>query len=245
MSLPPSQQVQVARQRPPRQADVVRHRLSNRQSPHAGRHDTQQAAHLGRSLNVGYLPNITGHQVGHVRVEEPRPAASRITAHRLRITTAKCTGHVVTLSQRAGRHLHAPVGPEDCIHEPVRCRVDLSLRQRPQLDGLRASRKRVRQTREPQKPSRTRQQEPARTRIAIYLALDGEQQSLPGRRGTAHARASAAIRSACRENRPVSPLTKASVTAARTRPVADLPAQMCAICRTAAADFPTASAISS
>ena len=45
-----------------------------------------------------------GSPVGHVEVEEPCPAAPRITAHRLRVSAAQRPRHVIALGQRTWRH---------------------------------------------------------------------------------------------------------------------------------------------
>ena len=52
------------------------------------------------------------------------------------------------------------------------------MRERPQLDGLCASQQSVGQVPQAQKTGRASEQEPARTRIAVHLPLDGQQQLL-------------------------------------------------------------------
>ena len=64
-------------QRPPGHSHVVRHRLGHGQGRHPCRHGAQQAAHLRRAFDVGYLLDVPADQVGHVGIEEARPASPR------------------------------------------------------------------------------------------------------------------------------------------------------------------------
>jgi hypothetical protein len=65
---------------------------------------------------------------------------------------------------------------EHGIDEAVRCPVDLSLGERPELDGLHPAWQRVGQRSQPEHPGRAGQQEATRPWVGVHSLLDGEQQ---------------------------------------------------------------------
>jgi hypothetical protein len=64
---------------------------------------------------------------------------------------------------------------EDRIDEPVRFPVDLSLRERPELDRLHPTGQCVRQSTQAQDASGSRKQKPTRAWIGVDCLLDGQQ----------------------------------------------------------------------
>src|SRR6266851_1011361 len=116
-----------------------------------GSEQPDERAELRRALDLGELPDLAVDQVLHVRVEETAAAAWVGSRHGLGQAAAHDPLRVVSTGNcRLVAYFWAE--PEHRVDEAVGCAVNLSLRERPQFDGLHATGQRVRQVAESEQP---------------------------------------------------------------------------------------------
>ena len=126
------------------------------------------------ALDTGELKDVTLDEGGQVGVEERGPAA-RCALDRLRESADDRAVQIVPFTQRGSVAEPRATG-EGRIDEPVRPAVQLSLRERPQLDDLHTAGQRVRQRPHRENPREAGEQEAPRRRIQVDGHLDRAQQ---------------------------------------------------------------------
>jgi hypothetical protein len=140
-----------------RRGDAQRARQPVRveQPARLGRHERDQAAHLSCTLDVGDLLDVAADDIGQVALEEAPPTSWRGAPHRLRVAAPPRPSEVVGAPQADVVGAEIACRQVRGVDEAVRPAVDLALRQGPQLDGLRPTRKCIGKAPQGEKANRT------------------------------------------------------------------------------------------